>query len=153
MIATHSMGLARSNADRCFSVQASDKVSLVRAFERTPRYAEFLGSLGIAALLDVGWDGILLVEGPTDVRTFQHLLRLYKKDRQTVILPPGGSSMINGSVEQELPEVLRFGCKVAAVVDSEQESADAQPIKERRDFAALCQRLCACTPMICRART
>ena len=141
LFSTHSIGLARSNADRCFSVQATEKGSLVRPFERTPRYAEFLGSLGIAALQDLGWNRILLVEGPTDVRTFQHLLRLYKKDRQTVILPLGGASMINGKIGTELAEILRFGCDVFAIVDSERESATAKPLKSRTDFAELCNKL------------
>ncbi len=141
LFSTHSIGLARSNADRCFSVQATERGSLVRLFERTPRYAEFLGSLGIAALQDIGWNRILLVEGPTDVRTFQYLLRLYEKDRKTITLPLGGDSMINGKVEVELAEILRFGCEVIAIIDSERESPTARPMKSRADFAELCGKL------------
>ena len=111
LFATHSIGLARSAADHCFTVQKVERGSIVRAFSRTPHYAEFLGSLGIAGLQDIGWDRILLVEGTTDVRTFQHLLRLYGKDRKTVVLPLGGDSMANGNVAIELSEVVRFGGK------------------------------------------
>jgi hypothetical protein len=72
------MGLARL-ADSCYTVQKKNGRSIVRAFERTQNYAEFLGSLGIAGLRDLGWDRILLVEGPKDVRTVQQLLRHYEK--------------------------------------------------------------------------
>lgn len=136
--ATHSIGLARATSDHCYSVQKSDTGSVVRPFERTAHYAEFLGSLGIAGLQEIGWDRILLVEGPKDVRTFQNLLRLYDKDRKAVVLPLGGDSMANGVVGAELSEILRLGSRVAAIVDSERKSATDQPMKSRRDFAAIC---------------
>lgn len=141
IFATHSLGLARSIADRVLTVQRRNDDTLVRPFERTPRYAEFLGSLGLSALQDLGWDKILLVEGPKDVRTFQSLLRLYDKDRQTIVLPLGGSSMINGGMDHELSEVVRMGGKVAAIVDSERKSKDEPLAKDRREFAALCAKL------------
>ena len=138
LFATHSLGLARSSAERCFSVRKRDGASVVKAFERTPHYAEFLGSLGIAGLQDLGWDSVLLVEGPTDVRTFQHFLRLYGKDRKTILLPLGGDSMVNRSTEHELSEIRRLGSKVFAIVDSERVSADAKPSKARTAFAKVC---------------
>jgi len=141
LFATHSIGLARSSADRRFSVQRLDAGSIVRPFERTPHYAEFLGSLGIAGLQEVGCDRILLVEGPTDVRAFQHFLRLYGKDRQTVLLPLGGSTMINGSAAQELAEVLRLGSRVFAVVDSDRRSAGEPPRKSIQEFDDVCSQL------------
>jgi ABC-type cobalamin/Fe3+-siderophores transport system ATPase subunit len=141
MYATHSIGLARATSDHCFSVQKSGAGSIVRPFERTPHYAEFLGSLGIAGLQEIGWDRILLVEGPKDVRTFQNLLRLYDMDRRTVVLPLGGDSMANGVVGPELSEILRLTSNVAAIVDSERKSATDQPIQARRDFAAVCASL------------
>jgi ABC-type cobalamin/Fe3+-siderophores transport system ATPase subunit len=141
IFATHSIGLARSAADFCFSVQKTGAGAIVRPFERTPHYAEFLGSLGIAGLQEIGWDRILLVEGPKDVRTFQQLLRLYGKDRKTVVLPLGGDSLINGTVASELSEIVRLGGRIGAVVDSERRSATDQPLKARRDFAAICSAL------------
>lgn len=105
---THSMGLARL-ADSCYSVQRKNNLSIVRPFERTWNYAEFLGALGIAGLQDIGWDQILLVEGPKDVRTMQQFLRLYEKDRHTIVLPLGGDSMINGKFRMNC---LRLGASV-----------------------------------------
>jgi ABC-type Mn2+/Zn2+ transport system ATPase subunit len=140
LFTTHSMGLARL-ADNCYTVQRKTERSVVRRFERTPNYAEFLGSLGIAGLIDLGWDRILLVEGPKDVRTAQQLLRLYDRDRQTIVLPLGGDSMINGTISHELSEVRRLCNRVYALVDSERDSEDSDPIPARQKFARICEDL------------
>lgn len=137
---THSMGLARL-ADRCLSVQKRDDRSIVRPFDRTPNYAEFLGSLGIAGLQDLGWDRVLLVEGPKDVRTAQQLLRLYDKDRNTIVLPLGGDSMINGKITHELSEVRRLCERVHALVDSERAAGTDAPMQARSEFARICAQL------------
>jgi ABC-type Mn2+/Zn2+ transport system ATPase subunit len=134
---THSMGLARL-ADFCYTVQRRGERSMVRPFERTPHYAEFLGSLGIAGLRELGWDRVLLVEGPKDVRTLQQLLRLFGKDRQTIVLPLGGDSMVNGAIAHELSEVRRLCERVLAVVDSERTSDSASPMAAREQFAKVC---------------
>lgn len=137
LFTTHSMGLARL-ADYCYTVQRKDERSVVRPFERTSNYAEFLGSLGIAGLMDLGWDRILLVEGPKDVRTAQQLLRHYGKDRQTIVLPLGGDSMVNGNIAHELSEVRRLCNHVFALVDSERDSIGGPPIQARLKFADIC---------------
>lgn len=141
MFTSHSIGLARSVADRLFTVRPTAQGSQVRPFEKTPHYAEFLGSMGIAGLQEFGWDRILLVEGAKDVRTIQAWLRLYGKDRQTVIIPLGGDSMVNGKTASELSEIVRLGGSVWAIVDSERSSAKAEPIKARREFAQNCESL------------
>lgn len=141
LFATHSMGLARATADRCFSVQQTSAGSIVRPFERTPHYAEFLGSLGIAGLQELGWDRVLFVEGPTDFRTFQQLLRLYEKNKHTILLPLGGDTMINGKVEQQLAEVLRLADNVAIVIDSERSRASEPLSAPRQAFVEICAKL------------
>lgn len=141
LFATHSIGLARATADRLYSVQAGTHGSIVRPYDRTPHYAEFLGSLGVAGLQDIGCNKILLVEGTSDVRTFQQWLRCFGKDREVVVLPLGGSSLINGKTAPQLQEIMRFGSLVFAVVDSEKNSADAAITRERREFADNCAAL------------
>jgi len=141
LYSTHSLGLARSSSDRMYSVQSTSKGSIVRAYERTPRYAEFLGSMGIAGLEEIGWSKILLVEGPSDVRTFQQLLRKYGKDRQVVILPLGGSSMINGKTTPLLAEIVRMCPDVSAIVDSEKKSPNDPIAKDRIEFSNNCAQL------------
>lgn len=144
MFATHSIGLARQAADRCFTVQRTGDRSVVRPYERTAHLAEFLGSLGIAGLQELGWDKILLVEGVNDVRTAQTFLSLYGKERSTVVLPLGGDAMARGGRVDELSEVLRLAGndgKVFALVDSERDAESAPPIKVRQDFAKVCRDL------------
>ena len=141
LFATHSIGLARASADQCFSVQKTANGSLVRPFQQTPNFAEFLGSLGVAGLRELGWDRILLVEGTTDVRAFQEFLRAYDKHRQVIVLPLGGSSLINGKTAEQLSEVLRLCDRVSAIVDSERTSPQTPIPSDRRAFAKVCARL------------
>ena len=93
IFATHSIGLARSIAENIYSFQKSDKGCLVRPFEGTRNYAEFLGGMSFSAFKDMGFDRVLLVEGVNDVKTIQQFLRMLKKDHQTVILPLGGDQL------------------------------------------------------------
>lgn len=137
LFTTHSMGLARL-ADNCYSVQKIEGRSSLRLFEKTHNFSEFLGSLGISGLMELGWNQILLVEGTKDVRTAQQLLRLYGKDRYTIILPLGGDSMVNGKISYELSEIRRLCNRVFALVDSERISSSHPPKKARREFADIC---------------
>ncbi|HZS14413.1 MAG TPA: AAA family ATPase [Candidatus Dormibacteraeota bacterium] len=142
MLATHNLGLARASSDRIYSCRrVALGVTEVRPLEATPHLAEFLGELGFSAYRDLGYESVLLVEGPSDVKTFQQLLRLWRKDHNVVLLPLGGSSMINASAEAELVEVARIGPKVAAVIDSERESRGATLAPDRQGFIDTCNRL------------
>ena len=141
--ATHSMGLARASSERVLTLRrTSDITSEVRPLELTPRLSEFLGELGFAGYRDLGFDQVLLVEGPTDVVAIQQLLRLYGKDHKAVLLPMGGNTMINGLVttELQLQELLRISPNISALVDSERkQEGDILP-KDRQAFLDLCLR-------------
>ncbi len=83
----------------------------------------------------------MLVEGVTEMRTVQQILRLLGKDHKLVPIPLGGSGMINGNRECELQEVQRISDKVYALIDSEKTSeADLGP-RERKQFQASCDKL------------
>ena len=126
MFATHSMGLARAVGTRLYSFRrVKEGRSQVRDFEATPRYAEFIGELGFSGYQELGFDKILLVEGPTEVTTFQQFLRLLGKDHKIVILPLGGASLINKDLGEQLSELKRISKNIAAVIDSERPSAGA----------------------------
>jgi hypothetical protein len=95
LFSTHSIGLARASAERIYSVrqiatEGLEPVSTVLPYEATPRLSEFLGALSLAGYKELGSDTVLLVEGPSDVKTIQRFLRLYHKDHQIVLLPMGG---------------------------------------------------------------
>src|SRR6267142_572545 len=89
--ATHSLGLARSHAQQVYSVrQIRSGESEVVPYAATPRLAEFLGELGYAALRDIGYDRLLLIEGPNDIQTIKTMLRWYDKEHGTILVPLGG---------------------------------------------------------------
>lgn len=142
MFATHNIGLARACAERIYSFQLNDKgQSEVQDIESMSGLPEFLGELGFSTFRELGFDKVLLVEGSTDVKTFQQFLRLYKKDHEVVILPLGGSNMINGGRQYELSEIKRITDNIFAVIDSERSSANEPLTPEREAFVSACKGL------------
>lgn len=140
--ATHSVGLARAAAERIYSVRKiAEGESEITDYESTPHLSEFLGELSFSGYKELGFDKVLLVEGKTDVKTMQQLLRFYHKEHQVVMLPLGGSQLINDVSETELIEVKRITDKVSVIIDSER-NAPGEPLESRRAaFAEMCRRL------------
>lgn len=139
--ATHSLGLARAASERLYSFRRLAERSIVRDFEQTTTLAEFVGELGFSAYKELGFTSILLVEGSTDVTTFQQFLRKLRKDHEVVILPLGGDQLARAGVDAQLSEVKRISDRVFAVVDSERSTAAAKPVERRVKFAELCTRV------------
>ncbi len=142
VFSTHSIGLARSAADRIYALKhVREGETAVSDFERTSGLSEFLGELSFSGYQELGFDKVLLVEGRTDVKTVQQFLRLYGKDHEVVLLPLGGRQMICGDSEAELIELMRITNNVSALIDSERPRADA-PLEAPRDaFVAICEKL------------
>lgn len=138
---THSIGLARTVADRIYSLQRSGRSIRCSKFEQTPNYAEFAGEMSFSSFKELGFERIVLVEGQSEVRTIHQFLRMLKKDHQIVVIPLGGSQMIKDNVEQELAELKRITNKVSAIIDSERSGPDAELDKNRKGFEACCKRL------------
>lgn len=142
LFATHSVGLARASADQVYSVhKVSEGQSEVSILEATLRLSEFLGELRFFGYRELGFDKILLVEGPTEVKTIQQFLRLYKKDHQIVLLPLGGGSLINGSSDGELAEIKRISDNIFALIDSERSESGTQIDADRVTFVKICNKL------------
>lgn len=143
LFATHSIGLARSVADHIYSVKKDLNCSSVKIFEKTPNYAEFLGELSYSTLQEVGFDKILLVEGPTDVRVFQQFLRAIKEEHNVLVLNLGGATMINGRREYELAEIKKIANSnnIFCWIDSEKTSEKDNIPKDRNEFIQICNRL------------
>ena len=140
--ATHSFGLARATAKWIYSVQrVAEGGSQLTPYESAPRLAELVGELSFSGYKELGFNKILLVEGATELLTFQQFLRLYKKEHQTVLLPLGGSQLINDSCEQQLQELKRITENICAVIDSERTNATAPLDKDRAAFQKICQQL------------
>jgi hypothetical protein len=142
IFSTHSIGLARAMADRVYAVKRIKQgESTVHPLEGVPRYAEFLGELSFNGYQELGFDSIVLVEGPTEVRTIQQFLRQLKKDHKIVLLQLGGGSMINGAREQELQELTRIPKNISALIDSERGATGAPLEQSRQAFVEVCRRM------------
>ncbi len=139
LFATHSMGLARGCADYVYSVRkTSAESSSVCEFENTPGFAEFLGELGFSSYRELGYKKILFVEGKTEIKTFHEFLRKFDKDQEFVVLPLGGSQLINPHVEHELCEVKRLCENVFAIIDSERKNLGEELSAARTGFIESC---------------
>jgi hypothetical protein len=141
IFSTHSVGLARSVAQKIYSFKKVGGNTLVRPFEATTSYAEFLGELSFSAFKDFGHERILLVEGVNDVKVVQQFLRLLGKEHTTVILPLGGNQLASGGREAELSEITRLSDRVFAIVDSERIGLGLAPDARRQAFAETCEKL------------
>jgi hypothetical protein len=132
---THSVGLARSAASRVYSVsRLSEGDSTIRPLEGTPRLSEFLGEMSFSSQKELGFETVLLVEGPTEVPTFQQFLRMICKDHKILLLPLHGH-MPNA---QEIEELLRITPNLAALIDSERDSPGASLERSRAEFIEFC---------------
>lgn len=141
LFSTHSLGLARSTSERIYSLRREDGYTKASLFDKTPRYAEFLGEMNYSSFAEIGFETVVLVEGVKELRTIQQLLRKMKKDQKVLLLPLGGSQLINGNVEFELNEHKRITPNVRAVIDSERTSEGAALSAERQKFVDSCQKL------------
>jgi ABC-type Mn2+/Zn2+ transport system ATPase subunit len=141
IFATHSIGLARTTAERIYSFQKPQNSTLVRPFEQTLNFAEFMGEMSFSAFRELGHDTILLVEGVTEVRAVQQFLRLLKVDHRIALLPLGGAQFIRGGVELELAELQRLTQHVAVLIDSEKDGPEAELGADRRAFVESCTKL------------
>lgn len=100
-----------------------------------------MGELSFSGYRELGFQKVLLVEGPTDATTVQQWLRLLGKDHTIVLLPLGGNTMINGNREAELSEVCRISTDVHALIDSERAAAGAPLASDRQGFTTTCAKL------------
>lgn len=142
LFATHSYGLARAAAEQIYSVRRVDGgVSEVTPLEDTPRLSEMLGELSYSGYKELGFDKVLLVEGRTEIKTIQQFLRHFRKEHEIVILPLGGSQLINAESEAELAEIKRISEHVYALIDSERTAVGTSAGPERTAFAELCKKL------------
>jgi len=142
LFGTHSIGLAKTSAERIYSLRrASEGRSEMHPYESMPDLAQFLGELGYAGYRELGIEKVLLVEGPSDARTVRQFLRKHGKENFSLVLPLGGSALINPNAESELAEVQRISGHVFALVDSERNSP-ADPVPgDRLAFQQVCARL------------
>jgi ABC-type cobalamin/Fe3+-siderophores transport system ATPase subunit len=138
---THSFGLARSVSSRTYAVNRSNNQSQVQLITSSLPLPSLLGELSYASYGYNGSSRVLLVEGVSDVLMMRELLRLYGKDRDTAIIPLGGTNMINGTRKAELALLKNLSDNISAVVDSERSSTESGVLPRIEEFAATAREL------------
>ncbi len=142
LFATHNLGLARASAEQLYSVvRRHQGESQLREYEATTELPELVGELSFGGYQALGFDSILLVEGPTEVKAVQQFLRLYGKEHRVVMVPLSGKSLIHGSSEVELLELKRLSEHVSALIDSERDAEGSDLDPTRAAFVDLCGRV------------
>ena len=142
IFATHSLGLARTAADRIYTfTKPAGGASRVGTYESENELVTMLGQLAFDRRPELGFSKVLLVEGRTEIRAIMQLLRLYGKEHEVLLLPLHGSVMIHGRAKQELIEMLRIGGDVRYLIDSERTAEGEALAKDRQDFVSLCAEL------------
>lgn len=143
LYSTHSISLARSSAQRIYAVKKiRNGSSQMHPFgDGAISFGGWLGELSYSSRVELGCEGLLLVEGPTEVMCFQEFLRKLGKDQKYVLFQLGGSSLIRGGVTPHLSELSRIidPSKIHAFIDSEKESGDAELAADRKAFVADCE--------------
>jgi len=140
LMATHHVGLARSAGRRVYTIRvAEDGSRAICPFDGTPSLAAFMGEMNFSAYRDLGYDGLLLVEGPMDLPVVRHFLRLLGKDHLVMLQPVRGDEGIAPHTERELQEVKRICPRVYAMIDSEK-SREGEPLdRKRQGFVEACK--------------
>jgi ABC-type cobalamin/Fe3+-siderophores transport system ATPase subunit len=142
LFSTHSIGLARATADSIYAlIREGDGHSSVKPFDHLAKnLSEFLGELNYSGFSMLGFNTILLVEGSSEVKTFQQFLRWIKRDHEFVLFPLGGSQLINRSAEHQLEEMKRITSNIVAIIDSERATAGEALSPDREGFVQACQK-------------
>jgi len=141
IFATHNLGLARTASDALFSIRVTQRGREFRRYEETTSLPELLGELSYSGWRELGFSAVLLVEGITDVKTYQQFLKKLKLDTQVVIIPLGGDQFLSAKYETELAELARLSDDIFCIIDSEKASQTAAIDKLRLKFQADCQAL------------
>ena len=143
IFATHSLGLARSTAERITVVRkiSSGVSEMGGLHDRKANFSEWLGELNYAGRMELGCEGVLFVEGPSELLCFQELLRKINKDQKYLLLSLGGSSLINANIAAHLSEITRLlpAKNIHAYIDSEKLNADEVLAPDRIAFLAGCE--------------
>jgi predicted ATPase len=139
LFASHNLGLARSAAERIYVVHRTEAgVSEIRNLEVTGTLSEVVGELNFSAYQELGFSALLLVEGPTELKAVQQFLRKLSIEQHVLMIPLGGSSMINGNREDELRELKRITANIFALIDSEKTANDDALGNGREGFRKAC---------------
>lgn len=142
IFATHSLGLARTAADRIQVVtKSADGTSTVKPYEDNSSLVTLVGQLSFGGSPDVGFKKVLLVEGKTELRALMVLLRLYHKEHEVLMIPLHGADMIRPDTGQEIADLCRISSDVRYLIDSERTAEGEALDALRQGFVDMCDEL------------
>jgi predicted ATP-dependent endonuclease of OLD family len=138
IFATHSIGLARGVADEIISFSMDDGASRSSSFKESPSHLETLGEMSFSAWREIGCNGVLFVEGPSEIKVFSEWLKLLGLHRNWAVLSLGGSETIHAAGVDAIKQVIAIHPNVAVIIDSERDVADAALDNKRAAFVKAC---------------
>jgi len=143
LTSTHHTGLAQSISDHIYQVSRRPGAgrSIIAPYRPGKRLSLTLGEMQVPVTNNGKEPKLLLVEGPTEIKALRKVLAKIKRDHDVVLMPLGGSSMINGRREDELKEVKKICDRVYAVIDSEKRSERAGISPNHKAFQESCRRV------------
>jgi ABC-type cobalamin/Fe3+-siderophores transport system ATPase subunit len=144
---SHSIGLARSVADKIYSLTSIDRKPRITAFgdHNSLTISQTISEMSYSQFVEIGGNNILLVEGRTDIKSFREILRKYNIENKFVIISFGGRQfMANDETKicDELAELKRLNANsVTAIFDSEKDSETDTLKSEFQTFIKVCEGL------------
>jgi ABC-type cobalamin/Fe3+-siderophores transport system ATPase subunit len=140
LFATHSMGLARTAADRILVVNREAAGRQVEPYEGSTTYGAMAAQLAFDGTPSVGYEKVCLVEGRSEVRAVMQLLRLYDAEHRIALVPMGGGELLAADIEVELRELQRLG-PVTFLIDSERTSPGSAASSRHEAFMAAAEKV------------
>jgi len=142
VFASHNIGLARSAGDRIYNVSRDEvrNCTTLAEYRSGQRLSETLGELNFSAQQQSGCTKLLLVEGPTEIKAIRQLLRKMDAEKNIVLLPLGGGSMIAPNRDDELAETKKICRDVYALIDSEKNRPEEDVAADRIAFRRSCEK-------------
>ncbi|MEM6884158.1 MAG: AAA family ATPase [Verrucomicrobiota bacterium] len=143
LTSTHHTGLAQSISDHLYLVsrRVGTQRSIIEKYRPGKRLSQTLGEMQVPVVRNGDKPKLLLVEGPTEIKAVRKVLSKIKRDHDVVLMPLGGSSMINGHREDELKEVKKICDDVYALIDSERRSERARISPNHKAFQESCRKV------------
>jgi ABC-type cobalamin/Fe3+-siderophores transport system ATPase subunit len=144
---SHSVGLARSVADKIYVLTKHDGIPLLNHFGQhySPTIAQSINEMGYSQYVEIGGNNILLVEGRTDIKVFREILRKYGIDNKFIIIALGGGEFIlkdKQKIIEELNEINRLNPKsISVIFDSERSSSTSVLGDKYQAFKEVCESL------------
>ena len=142
IFASHNPGLAKSAGDRIYQVRLDSRLNCttLHVFNPGQRLSEVLGELNFSAQEKPGCTKLLLVEGPTEIKAIRQILKKMRAEREIILLPLGGGSMITANRDDELAEIKKICPDVYALIDSEKISPQQALANDRLAFKRSCEK-------------